>query len=245
MYSRKRLLMRKGKRHRRYVGTLPAIFYTALTAKYDTVACSIRGGLYTLFTCMGSGRMTDMESLVVHPQFKPQFRVGQEVWIILSRGEVKSSRVQGVRFELIGEPEAAMLHCIGYTLPILGSGNGTGETFAQCDLHEREEIARQLAVWRPIVPMSDEEWTQAIGNKGDEESIDDSELDRRCKSIDAIRDFLAVCRETGGLIERDVQKIIALIDLHNHWNLIDASRAFESPLQNVFSQLGISPPKTH
>lgn len=181
-----------------------------------------------------------MDSLLVAPLSKPEFQIGQTVWLLEGR-KVVSATIRTIKFELVGTPsyQQPMLHCVGYTLPFFNPYASDGEIYPPADLYGDKATALQMAVWHPVTGISEKGWILAIGDNEDDGTIEDSELQPCCSNIAEVRRILGLCKEAGGLVERDVQKVIALLGIHDHIQALDKSEVSRAPLQSIFSQLGI------
>ena len=170
------------------------------------------------------------------PRHESQFQVGDRVWIVAGKSS-QEDRVSSILLELcgVGEGKQPVLICTGYRL---GTANldSSDFSFRPNEVYATEELAKELAQWHPVNDLSEADWKQAIGDREDDESLEECELSRCCVAVSAIRDILLQCQEDGGLVERDVRALRQLLGEHEY-PLPNDQRPIN--LDKIVGQLGL------
>ena len=164
-----------------------------------------------------------------------KFQVRDKVWVIAGK-DVQEDHVSAILFELCddGNKQSTFI-CTGYRLGFANL-DSIDLLFSPNEIYESEELAKELAQWHPVSDFSEADWKQAIGDRRDDQSLDESELSRCCALISNIRDLLLKCQEDGGLIERDVRILRKLLKEHEY-PLPNGHRP--ANLDKVLGQLGL------
>lgn len=103
-------------------------------------------------------------------------------------------------------------------------------------MYATEAQAMELAQWHPVSNLSEAEWEQAIGNREDDDSLEECDLSCCCATISAIRDLLLKCQENYGLIEREVRTLRQLLGEHEY-PMPNGERPVN--LDKIIGQLGL------
>ena len=167
---------------------------------------------------------------------EPQFQVRDRVWVIAGKN-LQEDRVSSILLELcdVGGDKQPVLICTGYRL---GTANldSSDFSFRPNEVYATEELAREFAQWHPVIDLSEADWKQAIGDREDDENLEECELSRCCAAISAIRDLLLKCQEDGGLAERDVRNLRQLLGEHEY-PMHNGQRP--ANLDKIIGQLGL------
>lgn len=157
-----------------------------------------------------------MKLPVMKPNDAPQHNIGDSVWVI-SRRQPTMCNVLSIKLELCssGKANDPVLLCMGYRLNTLNV-DSKDWSFRPHEVYASKELAEKLAQWHPVSDLSEEEWKMAIGVRDDDESLEECELSRCCATISSARNILLKCQKDGGLIERDVQSLCALLSGHGY-----------------------------
>lgn len=177
----------------------------------------------------------DIMELTVNSEFKP----GDVVWIIYGRKCVEQI-VRSVKIEAYLDGDDIATVCTGYTFSLLSFSNTNDGSFLPCHVYGDRDTAMRLAKWYPV-NLSDHEWLAFLGNRDDSDSLDECELQSCCSSISKCRSILYDCQNYGGLILRDVERIMKLLD-DAHPEFLSRSKLAENNCVNainVFGQLKI------
>jgi hypothetical protein len=155
-------------------------------------------------------------NLSVHAEYEPAFGLGDHVWVIAGKAP-QDVRVLAVLFQLgrMNSEGRDVLLCTGYLLDTMNL-DGPDDSFPPHEVYASELAAQELAAWHPVDDISELEWKQAIGDREDDDSLDECELSRCCTTISRTRDILAKCQENSGLIERDLRILKELFKNHEY-----------------------------
>jgi len=187
-----------------------------------------------------------------HPDYCPQFEIGDSVWFI-DYNRVEESKIVCVVSKVINKSLMELggtgLYLIlsGYELDLKFApkelGNGDNLTFVPWCLYKTKEEAEQDAVFYKCENITDQEWIKALGfrNKIPNErktfiikkrdsfrkeeiiDIENSELGICCYAISEIRSLLYNCWKNKGLIKRDISKISYILFESGHEeNILDS-----------------------
>ena len=168
---------------------------------------------------------------------EPQFQVRDKVWIIAGK-DVQEDHVSSILFELrdVGNDKPPVLICTGYRLGIANL-DSSDWSFRPGEVYATEAQATELAQWHSVGDLPEADWKQAIGDREDDESLEECELSRCCAVISSIRDILLKCQEDGGLVERDVRALRQLFSGEHEYPLPNGKRP--TNLDKIVGQFGL------
>lgn len=185
------------------------------------------------------------ETFQFNPEFAPRFNVGDTVWYLWGdTGKYDSTEVRNIMVELypssgfrrkdLDLPEGLTAICTGYKVGIWPIWlPGYRDYFLPREVFASEEEAKIMAKWYPIEEEYD--WESLLGDR-EKETHHEAELALCCASISAVRNCLYMCKENGGVIERERQTIIA--NLSSHPEILEDAKDFPN-LNRLFAELDI------
>jgi hypothetical protein len=98
-------------------------------------------------------------------------------------------------------------------------------------LVKTEEEAKRLTQFHKV-ELTDEQWYQAIGDRDEDESLEDCELSDCCSTISEIRTLLITCKENKGLIVWETEILQSLLSDHSSYEQTQI-------LDKIFKQLDV------
>jgi hypothetical protein len=88
------------------------------------------------------------------------------------------------------------------------------DLFFPYEIYSTEDEAKKLSSWFEVKGIRKRDWKTAIGDRKDDESLEEAELSRCCANISEARDLLLLCQKNSGLIQRDVNQLHYLLKGH-------------------------------
>lgn len=170
----------------------------------------------------------------VHPKFEPRFKPGDKVWYIYGK-KIAETEIRSVIFESVDQGDGqTALHCTGYTAGAINQESRSDVSFPIYELYADEKTALEQSRWHEVSGISKKEWRKAIGNEkmfASRGEFDCFEASNDSRSAD----LLSKCHIFGGLIERNVRFLEALIASRSVGQLPKTG----GPLDRILSQLGV------
>ena len=148
-----------------------------------------------------------------HEEHHPSFEIGQRVFVVLGPDKYISTSVRSMNCILGPSVDG---NCVLYS-PKYEFSNflfpneyfdeqeemaGVGEY----RIFDKESEAKKMALFVKV-DMSSKEWDEAVGDRENEETIEECELLPCCSQISEIRDILLKCKKYGGLTKLEIDNI--------------------------------------
>jgi hypothetical protein len=167
---------------------------------------------------------------------------------------------------IVGREAQTGLVCTGYRLQRYNFNACDGETYAPDELYDSIKTVKEDCRWYPV-ELSDDDWAKLTGKREQPEgyaapeedrpwihrvdselevSIEDSEIGVCCAGISAARDLLIACSRHGGMIFRDVRRLVAAFDGSGHGDMLFEDKLAETLpiLHAVVAQLPMAAART-
>jgi hypothetical protein len=176
------------------------------------------------------------------PPFKlgcePTRQINEPVWVIVN-GQVHQTRIVGINFTEVaqGHGQGHVLITTGYETNVYSDFIAGNRSFRPWQIISNETEANRLAVWHAVVGLSEDQWLTVTEDVLSEEDMPaNRELSSCFDEIEPAQKLFIRCKADGGLIERDVETLAAIIKR-------DGRPSVPGPnLKNVLGQLGLTWP---
>ncbi len=177
-----------------------------------------------------------------HEEHTPSFEIGQKVFVVLGPDKYIFTSVRSINCILgLSETGSCMLYIPKYEFSNIFFPN---EYFDELEesigigeyrIFEKESEAKSMSSFIKV-SISEQDWDNAIGNRENEETIEECELSPCCFQISEVRDILLRCKKHGGLTKLEIGNISwiesALTENNNNKE--------KSPLlYNILEHLGV------
>ena len=146
-----------------------------------------------------------------HEEHHPSFEIGQKVFIVLGPDKYISTHVRSINC-ILGP--SGSVNCMLY-IPKYEFSNilFPNEYFDESEelvgvgeyrIFTKESEAKDRSLFINI-DIDKVEWDEAVGDRENEETIEECELSPCCSQISEIRDILLKCKKYGGLTRLEIE----------------------------------------